>query len=101
MSRDLPVDTQGDEHRCGRCGQQTRAGMVKSAFWERDRLVVIEDIPARVCDTCAEQYYDDTTIARLDLLRGRGLSENDVRAVLQVPVFTLKTARPPEPRAGR
>jgi len=89
---------QGEQYICERCGQETRADVVKSAFWEDDRLVVVEDIPAQVCDTCMEQYYDENTIAQLDILRGRGFSEDDASSLLQVPVFSLKKVRKPEPR---
>ena len=34
---------------------------VKTAIWRDERLFVIEDIPAQVCDGCMEQFYDEET----------------------------------------
>jgi YgiT-type zinc finger domain-containing protein len=62
---------------------------VRSAFWHDDRLVVVEDIPALVCGACAEQFYDDTTVVGLDLLRGEGFPAEKARGELRVPVFSF------------
>jgi YgiT-type zinc finger domain-containing protein len=73
---------------CTNCGSPNlRAGQVRSAFWQDDRLVVVEDIPAIVCGACAEQFYDDATVVGLDLLRGEGFPAEKARAELRVPVF--------------
>jgi YgiT-type zinc finger domain-containing protein len=75
---------------CASCGSvNVRIQHVRSAFWQDDRLVVVEDIPALVCGSCAEQFYDDTTVVGLDLLRGGGFPVEDARAELRVPVFSF------------
>jgi len=61
--------------------------LVRTALWYGERLVVVNGIPALVCDTCKEQYFDDTTAVRLDLLRGAGFPEDRVSGELRVPVF--------------
>jgi YgiT-type zinc finger domain-containing protein len=49
---------------------------------ERDALtLVVKSVPARVCDTCGEQYVDEETAARL--LR---TAEEAARAGVQVDV---------------
>lgn len=63
---------------------------VRSAFWHQDRLVVVEDIPAIVCDACHEQFYDDSTVVMLDLLRGEGFPAEAACGELRVPVFSLR-----------
>ena len=74
---------------CEQCGEGAlREERVRSAFWHDDRLVVIEDIPALVCERCQEQYYDDSTVARIDLLRGEGFPPERAQAELRVPVFS-------------
>lgn len=62
-------------------------GPVHSAFWHDERLVVVEGIPALVCRRCGEQFYDDATAIRLDLLRGSGFPVERARRVIEVPVF--------------
>lgn len=75
---------------CANCGS-TNVGIrpVRSAFWQDDRLVVVEDIPALVCGACAEQFYDDATVVGIDLLRGGGFPAEEARTELRVPVFSF------------
>ena len=75
---------------CTNCGSaNVSASRVRSAFWQDDRLVVVEGIPALVCGACAEQFYDDTTVVGLDLLRGEGFPAKKAHAELRVPVFSF------------
>jgi YgiT-type zinc finger domain-containing protein len=75
---------------CANCGS-ANVGLrhVRSAFWQDDRLVVVQDIPALVCGACAEQFYDDATVVELDQLRGEGFPAEQARAELRVPVFSF------------
>lgn len=76
---------------CSQCGSSDLATTtIRSAFWEGDRLVVIEDIPAIVCGSCGEQHYDDTTVVLIDLLRGDGFPVEKARRQISVPVFSLR-----------
>jgi YgiT-type zinc finger domain-containing protein len=75
---------------CANCGSvNVSIRHVRSAFWQDDRLVVVEDIPALVCGACAEQFYDDATVVRLDLLRGGGFPAEEARTELRVPVYSF------------
>ena len=75
---------------CMNCGSDNvHMSHVRSAFWQDDRLVVVEDIPALVCGACAEQFYDDNTVVGLDLLRGEGFPAEKAHAELRVPVFSF------------
>jgi YgiT-type zinc finger domain-containing protein len=73
--------------RCGNAGLQ--ATTIRSAFWDDDRLVVIEDIPTLVCQKCHEQYFDDKTVVLLDLMRGDGYPPEKALREITVPVFSL------------
>jgi len=53
---------------CAYCGAGTREDSVQAAFWGRQGWVVIEDIPARVCEGCGEQFYDDHTTERIEAI---------------------------------
>ncbi len=80
-----------DHATCARCASSAlRATTIRSAFWEDDRLVVIEDIPAFVCQKCHEQYFDDTTVVLLDLMRGDGYPPEKALREITVPVFSLR-----------
>ena len=73
---------------CG--GSDIGMAQVRSAFFHGDRLVVVEDIPALVCASCNEQFYDDHTVVVLDLLRGAGFPEENAREEIRVPVFSFR-----------
>ncbi len=76
--------------RCQSCatGRLTR-DRVKTAIWSGDRLVVVEDVPALVCPHCGEQFYEDETAMRLDMLRGGGFSPDRAVRLMAVPVFSF------------
>ncbi|MCR6735984.1 MAG: YgiT-type zinc finger protein [Afipia sp.] len=78
---------------CPSCGSSD-IGMarVRSAFFHDDRLVVIEEIPALVCASCNDQFYDDRTVVALDLLRGEGFPSENARSEIRVPVFSFPNA---------
>ena len=73
--------------RCEHCGGETHEDVVKAAFWDNERLIVIEDIPARVCQTCAEQYYDEETAERLHGLIAAPPAE--AKGEILGPVYSL------------
>lgn len=76
---------------CEQCGSANlRKDIVRSAFWHNDRLVVVEDIPALVCENCHEQFYDDATVVLIDLMRGDGFPPEAAQSELSVPVFSLQ-----------
>lgn len=84
------VDTLVPETACNACGgSEMHAAQVRSAFFEGERLVVVEDIPALVCDGCGGHFYDDATAVFLDLLRGEGFPPERARSELRVPVFSF------------
>lgn len=73
-----------------------RRELVRSAIWHNERLYMIEDIPAYVCDTCVEQFYDPQATDLLRVLTENGFSSaKAVREVL-VPVFSLAGLVPVE-----
>lgn len=75
---------------CANCGgAELRPVRVRSAFWHDDRLVVVDGIPALVCVSCKEQYFDDATVVRLDLLRGAGFPESAATGELRAAIFEL------------
>jgi YgiT-type zinc finger domain-containing protein len=66
------------------------AETVKTAIWLDDRLVVVEDIPAQVCDSCMEQYYDDETTEALRRLTEEGFPSAEATRECLVPIFSLR-----------
>ena len=67
-----------------------RADTVRTAIWMQERLVVVEDIPAQVCDACMEQFYDDDTTDALRRLTEEGFASATPKRELLVPIFSLE-----------
>ena len=72
---------------CEYCGADTCEDLVKAAFWSNTGLVAIEDIPARVCEGCGEQFYDEATARKIE----RVIADPTAKAKREilVPVFSL------------
>lgn len=87
-----PVDAAAP--RCETCGNGRLArDRIKTALWSGGRLVVVEDVPAFVCRQCGEQFYEDETAMRLDMLKGGGFPSAEAARELIVPVFIFETPR--------
>ena len=74
---------------CPRCGGTLSAATVRTTIWQGDRVAIVEDIPAHVCDTCLEQFYDDTVSEALRRLAEEGFPAAKAAREIQVPVFSL------------
>jgi YgiT-type zinc finger domain-containing protein len=76
---------------CQGCGGETYEDIVKAAFWHDERLILIEDILARICKNCGEQFYDDETAQRLHGLIAAPPAKP--KEEILVPVYSLADAR--------
>ncbi len=74
---------------CAACGNPTLAKTVHVTMWTDKGLVVIEDVPARVCEHCEEQYYDEATGTKILALSSGGFAKSRVVREITVPVFSL------------
>lgn len=76
---------------CPRCEGMAVATTVRTAIWQNDdSLVVVEDIPARVCNQCMEQFYDEDVSDALRVLMERAFPVAEAKKVISVPVFSLE-----------
>ena len=80
--------------RCEYCGSDTRRDVVQAAFWSDRGLIAIEHIPARMCEGCGEQFYDEQTTERIEQI----VTDPAARASREivVPVFSLSEAGHPK-----
>jgi YgiT-type zinc finger domain-containing protein len=92
----------GESIVCRFCNAETYEDIVKSAFWLDRGLVAVEDIPARVCRECGEQFYDDETTRKIDALIENGFPPGQAKREIPAAVFSLvevesasKNASPP------
>lgn len=75
---------------CPQCGKDMRAGIVKTAMWYDEKLFVVEDVAAQICDRCMEQFYDEESTDALRRLTEDGFPFAEARGEITVPVFSLK-----------
>ncbi|MHA7827562.1 MAG: type II toxin-antitoxin system MqsA family antitoxin [Roseovarius sp.] len=75
---------------CTSCaGGNLQPDRVKLALWQGEDLLIVEDIPALVCQSCGERYFEDETAMSLDMMReGRGMAGAPART-MQVPVYAF------------
>jgi YgiT-type zinc finger domain-containing protein len=66
------------------------AATVRTTVWHEDRVAIVEDIPAHVCDSCVEQFYDEDVSDALRRLVEKGLPAEDAQREITVPVFSLE-----------
>jgi len=66
-----------------------RPELVTYTQWYAGKLVVVENVPAEVCDTCSEKLFSPETVDKLQRLIW---SHAQPVRTLQVPVFDLATA---------
>ncbi len=79
---------------CEACGNVTEAQQVNVTMWIDGGLVVFEDVPARVCPNCLEQYYDEATSQKIIKLANNGFPKRYVVREITVPVVSLDEVRP-------
>jgi YgiT-type zinc finger domain-containing protein len=67
-----------------------RSATVKTVMWYGERMVLVENVPAMVCDSCVEQFYDDETTDALRRLTEEGFPFAEQTGEVRVPVYSLK-----------
>ena len=70
-----------------------REDKVKTVMWHQEQMLLVEDIPAMVCDNCGEQYYDDEITEGLLRLTEQNFPWAEKTREIVVPVYTI-TRRP-------
>lgn len=74
---------------CESCGNATQAKQVYVSMPTDTGLVLIENVPARVCSHCQEQYYDEATAQKITKLASNGFPKRHAVREITVPVFSL------------
>jgi len=74
---------------CKYCESETVEKLVKSAFWVNERVIAVENIPARVCRKCKVQFYDDETAETIATLGQLRAVPDAAQRNVTVKVFSL------------
>ena len=78
---------------CKYCKSETVEDVIKSVFWLDGEPIVLENIPARVCQRCGQQFYDVETAERITALKKSRCGAAMVSKSILVPVFSLTDVR--------
>ncbi len=68
---------------CEYCDGVVREQLVRDDYWVGKQLLIIEDVPAGVCDRCGERYYSAVVMERLERIAAR---RSKIRRKIHVPV---------------
>lgn len=63
---------------------------VRTMIWRDARPVIVEDIPAHVCPSCMEQFYDEQVSDALRKLAEEGFPAARAKKEIVVSVFSLE-----------
>lgn len=74
---------------CESCNKPTYEKVAQVTLWSGDQLVLVENVPVHVCDTCQEQYYDEETGESILGLASAGFPQEHKVRDITVPVFKL------------
>jgi len=90
-----PVSS-GPDDSCPDCGAATGAAVGRAAMWTDRGIVVVEDIPTRLCEACGEQSWAADVAARVEQLLA-GSCQAPAAAEALIPVFSFRpdSDRPP------
>jgi len=90
ISEQIKINKDGQETLlCKYCESETVEDLVKSAFWVDGVLLVVENVPARVCQRCRQQYYDEETTEQITAFDKHRFVSGTARRDVWVPVFSL------------
>lgn len=80
-----------DDGACPACGAgQPAPGKITTVFRHGESWAVVRDIPAAICPSCGEEFVDDATAMRLDMMRGQDFADEHPAEVMEVPVFDYR-----------
>ncbi len=73
-------------HECEYCSGDIRPQKVTVNYSYKDKLVIIKDVPAGVCQECGQRYYAASTLEKLD-----AMAQNSETAPerISVPVMVM------------
>ncbi len=79
-----------DGERCYFCGHGTlRSQRVTLDLWRGDRLIIIKNVPALVCDACGERQYSLEVSQEIDRLLEEIERTGQYEEELKVPVVSM------------
>jgi YgiT-type zinc finger domain-containing protein len=76
---------------CHVCGARMEERSIKQDFWVKEKLIVIEDVPAGVCPRCGEKVVRAEVGQQLAALLGNSARRRQTQTI-SVPVIRFEKA---------
>ncbi len=80
-----------DYGKCHVCGERMQEREIKQDFWVKEKLVVVEDVPAGVCPRCGEKVVRAEVGQQLATLLGDSARLRQTQT-MRVPVIRFDKA---------
>ena len=77
--------------KCDICGGRREKTDISYNIFYRGRPVIIENVPAEVCQQCGEEYFDPDTV---EMLQKVVWSQKKPKRTIETPVFDLSAISP-------
>ncbi len=74
---------------CNVCRGKVERQLTAYVQWYKGRLILIENVPAWVCEQCGETYFDPEVVERVQNLIW---SDAEPVRVVETPVYDLNAA---------
>ena len=75
--------------KCDICGGTRQKSLISYNIFYQGKPIIVENVPADVCQQCGEQYFDPTTV---EVLQNVVWSQKKPKRTIETPVFDLLTA---------
>jgi len=90
MKKNNKIQSKKKKELCDFCGGTLHPKIVNTEFWVKGELMLIENVPAEVCQRCGEKYFSAETHASIEKLFK---SKPQAEKTMTVPVYKLAAAR--------
>ena len=74
--------------KCPFCGGSTYEDLGTMTLSMADEIIIIENVPARICSACMEQFYGENALFKVEQLRARKFEGHRPQRIVEVPVFS-------------
>lgn len=72
-------------NKCSVCHSQTVTKNIRYTQWYKDELIIVENVPAEVCQNCGEEYFAPDIADKIQKV----IELHHASKTIKVPVFQL------------
>jgi len=72
-------------NKCSVCHSNTFLKNIRYTQWYQDELIMVENVPAEVCQNCGEEYFSPNTVDKIQKV----IEQHHASKTIKVPVFQL------------